>query len=110
MLSITRNVNFDSSLTEGINIILLTDFVEVEWIFSGYGAVESGLQVRGPVVVKYIFSTCVLLTHPSYTRKYALTAIDVLDGGFTEEKENVLADVIGPYEVGFYEIKKNCLT
>jgi len=89
-----------------INIIILTDFVEVERIFSGYGAIESGLQVCGPVVVKYIFSTCVLLTHPSYTRKYALAAIDVLNGGFTEEEENVLPDVIGAHEVGFYEIKK----
>lgn len=67
MLSITENVNFDSSLTAGLNIILLTDFVEVERIFSGYGAVKSGLQVRGPVVVKYIFSTCIFLTHPGYT-------------------------------------------
>lgn len=110
MLSITGTVNFDSSFTAGINIILLTDFVEVERIFSGYGAVESGFQVRGPVVVKYIFSTCVLLTHPGYTRKYAFAAINILDGGFTEEEENVLADVIGAHEVGFYEKKKNCLT
>jgi len=52
-------------------------------------------------VVQYVFATRVLLAHPRHAGKYAFAAIDVFDGGFTEEEENVLADVIGAHEIRF---------
>jgi len=56
-------------------------------------------------VTKYAFAACVFLAHSGYSRKYAFSTVDVLDGGFTEEKEDVLADVVGAHKIGFYKIK-----
>lgn len=86
--------------------IILTDFVEVKRIFSWYGTVEPGLQVRGPVVAKYALATRVLLAHPGHAGKYALAAVDVLDGCLAEEEEYVLTDVVGAHKVWFCEIEK----
>lgn len=86
---------------QALSITLLTDFVEVKRIFSRYGTVKSSLQVRGPVVVEYIFATSVFLAHPGHAGKYALATVDILDGGLAEEEEHVLADVIGAHEVWF---------
>lgn len=86
---------------------VLTDLVEVERIFAGYGTVEPSFQVRGPVVVEYVFAARVLLAHPGDAGEYALAAVDVLDGGLTEEEEHVLADVVGAHKVRFCERGKN---
>lgn len=80
---------------------LLTDLVEVERILSGYGTVKPGFQVRGPVVVEYVFAASVLFAHSRHAGEYALTAVDILDGGFAEEEEYVLADVVGADKVRF---------
>lgn len=90
----------------GYNNTLLTDFVEVERVFSGYGTVEPGLEVRGPVVTKYALATRVLLAHSGHAGKYALAAVDVLDGCLAKEEEYVLADVVGAHKVWFCEIEK----
>jgi len=57
-------------------------------------------------VVEYVFAARVLLAHPSHAGKYALAAVDILDGGLAEEEEHVLADVVGAHKVWFCEIKK----
>lgn len=82
---------------------MLTDFVEIERILSGYGTVESGLQVRGPVVVEYVLAARVLLAHPGHAGEYALAAVDVLDGGFAEKEEHVLADFVRSHKVRFWK-------
>jgi len=61
-------------------------------------------------VAKYALATRVLLAHPGHAGKYALAAVDVLDGRLAEEEEYVLADVVGAHKVRFCEIEKNCLT
>lgn len=90
--------------------LILTDFVEVERVFSWYGTVEPGLEVGGPVVAEYALAACVLLANSGHAGKYALAAVDVLDGGLAEEEKHVLADVVGAHKVRFCETDENCLT
>lgn len=80
---------------------VLTDLVEVERVFAGYGTVEPSFQVRGPIVVENVLAAGVLFAHPGHAGKYAFAAVDVLDGGLAEEEEHVLADVVGAHEVRF---------
>lgn len=81
---------------------VLTDFVEVERVFAGYGTVEPSFQVSGPVVVENVLASRVLFAHSGHSRKYAFAAVDVLDGGLAEEEEHVLADVVGAHKVRFW--------
>lgn len=82
--------------------MVLTDFVEVERIFAGYGTVEPSFQVSGPIVVEDVLAARVLFAHSGHAGEYAFAAVDVLDGGFTEEEEHVLADVVGAHKVRFW--------
>lgn len=87
------------SLNESLQV--LTNLVEVERIFSGYGTVEPSLQVRGPIVVEYVFATRVFLAYSRHAGKYALAAVDVLDGSLAEEEEHILANVVRAHKVRF---------
>lgn len=61
-------------------------------------------------MAEYALATRVLLANPGHAGKYALAAVNVLDGGLAEEEEYVLADVVGAHKVRFCETDTNCLT
>lgn len=58
-------------------------------------------------MVEYVFATCVLLAYSGDAGKYALAAVDVLDGGLAEEEEHVLANIVGAHKVRFCTKKNN---
>lgn len=62
------------------------DFVEVERELAGDRAVQSGFQVRRPVLAEDVLAARVFLAHAGDSRVHALPAVDVLDGGFSEEE------------------------
>lgn len=80
---------------------LLTDFIEVEWEFARDGAVESRFQVGSPILRQDIFTAGIVLANACNARVDAFAAIDVLDGGFAEEEEHVLADIVRSHEIRF---------
>lgn len=86
--------------------VILTDFVKVKRIFAGYGTIEPGLEVRDPVMGQGVFAAHVCFAHPGHPGENALAAVDVLDGGFAEEEEHVLADVVRAHKVRFWKKKK----
>lgn len=52
-------------------------------------------------MVENVFSSGVFFAHSGYSRKYAFTAVDVLDGGLAEKEEHVLANVVRSDEIRF---------
>nr|CAD7404928.1 unnamed protein product [Timema cristinae] len=86
---------------------LLTYLVKVEGEFPRNGAVESGLEVSGPVLTEDVLATRVLLADPGHPRVHALPAVNVLHGGLPEEEEHVLSHVVCPHEVWLCEVLKN---
>lgn len=84
-----------------------TDLVEVEWKLSGYGTVETGFEESGPVLRQDVFAAVVLLADACHPRVDVLAAVDVLDGRFTEEEIDVIANVVRADKVRFCGIQSN---
>lgn len=79
--------------------LILTYLVEIKRKLAGYRAVQPGLEVRGPILREYIFTTSVPLANSRHTGVHTFTAVDVFDRGLAEKEEHVAADVIRAYEV-----------
>jgi len=69
---------------DGLNL------VEVEWVVTRNGTVETGLEKGCPAVLVNTASTFVTLTNTSDSGIYGLAAVDVLDGGFPEDEVDEL--------------------
>lgn len=81
--------------------MVLTNFVEIKWEFAGNRTIESGFQIRGPILIEDMFAASVLFADARYPRVNTFAAIYVLDSSFTEEEENILTNVVGSDEIGF---------
>jgi len=104
-ISARRECGEESTLIGG-QLVDRLDLVEIERKFAGDAAVESGLQVGGPVVGQQILSTHILLAHPCDARIDSLAAVDVFHGGFTEKEIHVLPNIKGADKVWFCELEK----
>lgn len=80
--------------------IILTYFVEVKWKLAGNRAIQSGLEVCGPILREDIFTPGVSLADSRHAGVHTFAAVDVLDRGLAEKEEHVAADVIRTHEVG----------
>lgn len=83
-----------------------TDFVEVEREFSRDGTVETGFEEGGPVLREDILAAVIFLADAGHARIHVLAAVDVLDGRFTEEEVDVVADIVRSHEIRFLKISK----
>jgi len=71
----------------------LTDFIKVERIFSWDGAIQSGLQIGGPILDQYVLATRVSFAHTSYSGVHILATVHVLHGRLSEEEVHILPNV-----------------
>ena len=62
------------------------DFVEIKWVVSWNGAVQSRFEECGPRGRQLIGATLIVLTNPRHSRKYGLATVAVLEGYFSEEE------------------------
>lgn len=76
----------------------LTNFIEIERIIAGNGAVQSCFQERRPPIVQRVRSAFVVFTHPADARVNCFSTVHVLDGNFPEEKQHVAVVLHGTYE------------
>lgn len=83
--------------------VVLTYLVEIKRKLSRNRAVESGFEISGPVLRKDILSSCVLFTNSRYSRINAFTTVDVFDGCFSEEEQDVIADIERADKVWFWK-------
>jgi hypothetical protein len=83
----------------------LTNFIEIEGKFSRNRAVQTSLEVCGPVLTEDILATGVLLAHPCHSRVHTLSTVDVLHSRLPKEEEYILPDVIGPNKIWFCKKK-----
>jgi hypothetical protein len=84
------------------NLIDWLNFIEIEWKFARNATVESGLEICNPVLTENILAADVTLADTSNTWVDSLSAIDVLDRCFTEEKVDIFTDVKWSHKVWFY--------
>lgn len=85
--------------------MLLTYLIEVKRKFARYRTIQSGLEVRGPILRQYILTTRIPFADSSHTGIHTFTTVYILDRGLAEKEEHVIANVIGTYEIWF--CKKN---
>lgn len=86
-----------------------TDLVEVERELAGDGAVEPGLEIRGPVLRQDVLAAVVLLADARHAGVHVLAAVDVLDRRLAEEKVHVVPDVVRPGKVRSCQSLNNTL-
>lgn len=79
--------------------LILTYLVEIKWKLAGYRAIQSGLEVCGPILREYIFTSGVSLADSRHAGVHTFAAVYVLDGGLAEKEEHVAADVIRTHEI-----------
>jgi len=76
------------------------DLVEVERVVTRNGAVQPGLQERGPVVLQDQISSSVVLADASDPGVDGLAAVDVLDGRLPEHEVDEVVRLEGADKVG----------
>lgn len=89
-----KYVSFDNRLR-------LTYFVEVEWKFAGYRAIQSCLQISRPILRENIFPACVPFANSRHAGVHTFPAIYVFHGRLAEKEEHVAADVVRSHEIRF---------
>lgn len=87
-------------------IYILTYFVEIKRELARYRAIQSGLEVCGPILREYIFTASVPLADSRHAGIHTFTAVYVFDRGLAEKEEHVAANVERTHEVRFYKDKK----
>lgn len=80
---------------------ILTYFVEVKWKLAGYRAIQSGLEVRGPILREYVFTAGVSFANSRHAGIHTFTAVYVFDRGLAEKEEHVAADIIRSDKIWF---------
>lgn len=81
------------------NALILTYFVEIKRELAGYRAIQSGLEVRGPILREYIFTAGVPLANSRHAGIHTFTAVYIFDRGLAEKEEHVAADVVRPDKI-----------
>ena len=84
-------------------LVNVLNLVEKEGKLARNRAVESDLQIRGPVLMQDVFASRVSLTNPSHSGVDGAAAVHVLDGHFAKEEVHVLADVVAADKIGFVQ-------
>lgn len=82
---------------------ILTYLVEIKWKLPGYRTVQPGLEVRGPILRKYVFAASVPLANSGHAGVHTLTAVDVLDRGLAEKEEHVVVDVVRAHKIRLWK-------
>lgn len=86
-------------------IYSLTYFVEVEWKLPGYRTIQPRFQIGGPVLRENVLSTSVLFANPCNPRVNAFTAVNVFHSGFSEEEQDVVANIERSHKIRLWNVK-----
>lgn len=78
---------------------ILTYFVEIKRELAGYRAIQSGLEVCGPILREYIFTAGVPLANSRHAGVHTFTTVYIFDRGLAEKEKHVAADVVRPDEI-----------